>query len=113
MSLFHINKCSLPKNIAELEYLLDKTKIDFDVICISELRIKKDMFPINSINFSGYSCESCPMESAVVPTLLYNSNHLSYKPRNDLCIYKSKQLESKMFEILNPKKTFTIILIWT
>ena len=40
-ALSHINTCSLSKNIEELEYLLDKTKIDFDVIGISESRIKK------------------------------------------------------------------------
>ena len=40
-SLFHINTCSLPKNIAELEYLLDKSKIDFDVIGISESKLRK------------------------------------------------------------------------
>ena len=32
LSLFHINTCSLPKNIEELRYLIDKTKIDFDLI---------------------------------------------------------------------------------
>ena len=58
-SLFHINTCSLRKNIEELEYLLDK-KHDFDVISISESRIKKDKSPINSINLKGYSYESCP-----------------------------------------------------
>ena len=42
LSLFHINTCSLSKNIEELEYLLDKVKIGFDVIGISEPRIKKD-----------------------------------------------------------------------
>ena len=64
LSLFHINTYSLPKNIEELEYLLDKTKIDFDVIGISESRTKKDKSPINSINFKGYSYQSCLMESA-------------------------------------------------
>ena len=93
VSLFHINTCSLSKNIEELEYLLDKTKIDFDVIGISESRIKKDESPINSINLKGYSHESCPTESAAGGTLLYITNNLSYKPRNDLCIYKSKDLE--------------------
>ena len=28
-----------------------------------------------------------------------------YKPRNGLCIYKSRKLESKFINILNPKKT--------
>ena len=109
MSLFHINTCSLSKNIEELEYLLDKTKIDFDVIGISESRIKKDKSPINSINLKVYSHESCPTESASGGTLLYISNNLSYKPRNDLCIYKSTELESTFIEILSQKKTNVIV----
>ena len=64
LSLFHINTCSLSKNIEEFQYLLDKTKIDFDVIGISESRIKNYKSPINSINLKGYSHESCPTESA-------------------------------------------------
>ena len=67
--------------------------------------LKKDKSPINSINLKGYSHESCPTESAAGGTLLYISNNLSYKPRNDLCIYKSTELESTFIEILNPKKT--------
>ena len=52
----------------------------------------------------GYSYESCPTESAAGGTLLYISNNLSYKPRNDLCIYKSTESESKFIKILNQKK---------
>ena len=92
LSLFHINTCSLSKIIEELEYLLDKTKIEFHVIGISESGIK-----------------SCPTESAVGGTLLYISNNLSYKPRNDLCIYKSTESESTFIEILSPKKTNVIV----
>ena len=46
LSLFHINTCSLSKNIEEIEYFINKTKIDFDVIGISESRIKKNNCPI-------------------------------------------------------------------
>ena len=109
MSLFHINTCSLSKNIEELEYLLDKTKIDFDVIGISESRIKKDKSAINSINLKGSSHVSCHTESAAGGTLLYISNNLSYKPRNDLFIYKSTELELTFIEILSPKKTNVIM----
>ena len=80
MSLFHIKTCSLPKNIEKLEYLLDKTKIDFDVIGINESRIKKNKSLINSIN----SYETSPTESLTGDTTLYISYHLSYKPRIDL-----------------------------
>ena len=36
--------------------------------------------------------------------LLYIDNKLSYKFRQDLCIYKLSELESTIIEILNPKK---------
>ena len=110
MSLFHINTCSLYKTIKELEYLLDKRKIDFDVIGISKSRIKKDKFPINSINLKGCSHESGPTESAAGGTLLHISNNLSCRPRNDLRIYKSTDLESIFVEILSPKKTNVILV---
>ena len=37
--------------------------------------------------------------------LLYIASQLSYKPRPDLNIYKSNQLESTFVEIINPKKS--------
>ena len=70
---------------------------------------KKDKSPRNSINLKGYSHESCPTESAAGGTLLYISNNLSYKPRNDLCIHKYTELESIFIEILSPKKTNVIV----
>ena len=36
LSLFHVSSCSLSKNIEDLEYLLNSTSINFDVIAISE-----------------------------------------------------------------------------
>ena len=97
MNLFHINTF-FPKNIEGLEYLLDNTKIDFDVIGISESRIKKDKSPMNSINLKDYSYESCPTESAAAGTLLYIINRLSNKPKNVLCIYKSTELEQTLLK---------------
>ena len=42
-------------------------------------------------------------------TFIYIRNHLSYKTRNDLKIYKSFELESTFIEIFNTKKTYIII----
>ena len=92
LSLFHINTCSLSKNIEEIEYLINKTKIGFHVIGISESRIKRDNCPISNINLKNYSYEFCLTESSAGGTLLYISNHLSYKTRSDFCIYKSREL---------------------
>ena len=39
---FHINSCSLNKNFEELQNLLQSTNIQFDVIVITETRIKKN-----------------------------------------------------------------------
>ena len=57
----------------------------------------------------GYSHESCLTEPAVGGILLYISSNLSYKPRNDLFIYKSTELELTFIEILSPKKTNVIM----
>ena len=41
--------------------------------------------------------------------LIYIRNHLSYKTRNDLKIYKSFVLESTFIQICNPTKMSIII----
>ena len=41
LSLFHINSCSLNKNFEELQNLLQSTNTQFDVIAITETRMKK------------------------------------------------------------------------
>ena len=42
-------------------------------------------------------------------TLLYIANHLSYKCRNGLNIYKKDELESTFIEIVNPKQSDIIV----
>ena len=54
----------------ELKYFLDKTKIDFDVIGITESRIKKNKSPINSLNLKDYSYECFLKKSSAGGTLL-------------------------------------------
>ena len=50
LSLFHINACSVSKNIKHLEYLLDSTQIGFYVIAMIGIRNVKSKFPFNDIN---------------------------------------------------------------
>ena len=87
LSLFHINACSLNKNFDDLQHLLNCTKKN-DIIAISETRITKQVFLLNNLNLNNYSFEFTPTETSVGGTLLYIANHLSYKCRNDLNIYK-------------------------
>ena len=57
----------------------------------------------------NYSYEFCPTESSARGTLLYIRNLLSYKPQNDLSVYKPTKLESSFIEISNPKRSNIII----
>ena len=41
--------------------------------------------------------------------LLYIGNHLSYKPRNDLCIYNTEELEFIFIELINTEKSNVVI----
>ena len=76
------------------------------VICITLKYLTK----INRFPYSfNYSCEFTPNETSPGGTLLYIDNHLSYKRRNDLNIYKKSELESNFIEIVNPKKLNIIV----
>ena len=56
-------------------------------------KIEKKKFPLTDINLIN------PNLSSAGDTLLYIKNHLSYKLRNDLCIYKPVKLESTFIEL--------------
>ena len=53
----------------------------------------------------SYSHEFCPTESLAGSTLFYIRNQLSYKPQNDLCIYKATELGSSFIEICILKRS--------
>ena len=83
--------------------------IKFDIIAVSETRITKNISLLNNLNLNNYSFEFTPAETCAGGTLLYIANHLSYKCRNDLNIYKKNELESTFIEIVNPKKSNIVV----
>ena len=111
LSLFHLNACSLNKNFYDLQHLLSCTRKTFDIIAISETRIIKNIFLLNNLDLNNYSFEFTPTETSAGGTLLYIANHLSYKCRNDLNIYKKNELESTFIEIVNPKKSNIVVRV--
>ena len=88
LSLFQVNAYSLDKNFKNLKNLLQSTNIHFDIIAITETRIPKNVSVNENIELSNYSFEHTPTESSAGGKLLYVANHLSYKTRSDLNIYK-------------------------
>ena len=85
------------------------TKTKFEIIAISETKITKQLSLLNNLNLNNQSLEFTPTETSAVGTLLYIANHLSYKCRNDLNIYKKNELESTFIEIVNPKKSNILV----
>ena len=98
--MFHINKRSLSKNFDDLEYLLKTTNMNLDIIATSKARITKNTNKISNINLNNYSFEFTHTEYSVGGTLVYLANHLAYKPRTDLQIYKKRDLECTFIEII-------------
>ena len=114
LALFHINACSLNKNFDDIDHLLRCTKKVFDIIAVTETRNTKQTSLTTNIKLRNYAIEFTPTESSARGTLLYIASHLSYKPRPDLNIYKSNQLESTFVEIINPKKvTLSLVYLQT
>ena len=92
-------------------YLKLQTKT-FDVIAISESRILKDTNLSKNIKIYNYSAEFTPTESRAGGSQLYINNKLSYKLRQDPCIYKLNELESTFIEIINPKKQILSLVLY-
>ena len=76
---------------------------------MDETRITKNISLLNNLNLNDYSFEFTPNETCAGGTLLYIANHLSYKCRNGLNIYKKNKLESTFIEIVSPKKSNVIV----
>ena len=100
----YLNTCSISKHSEDLEYFFDSNNFNFDFINTSETRITKNKSPINNIDLTNYSYEHCPTESWAGGTPLQFKNHLSYKNRDDLNIYKSAELDSTFIKTINRKK---------
>ena len=62
--------------------------MNFDIIAISETRVTKNINKTTNININNCAYEFTPTESSAGGTLIYVANHLAYKPRTDLQIYK-------------------------
>ena len=79
--LFHANIASLNLHIDDLKLTLSKLNITFDIIGISENKIRKYTLPSNNISIPGYD-EST--ETTHEGTEFYINNNIDYISRKDL-----------------------------
>ena len=107
--LFHLNISSLTYNFDQLHTLLAGLDIKLNVIGITETRLKLNSMHTRTFELEGYIIEHTPTEWSCGGALLYTDHHINYKVRNDLKMYKAKELESIFIEILSQNSKSTII----
>ena len=112
-SIFHLNIQSIQKHIDTLRALIKTLETDnfqFDIIAITESKLKVNSEPAVDISIENYHYpESTPSEANKGGVLIYVNKIHNYKPRTDLHIYESKLLESSFVEIINPKRPNDIV----
>ena len=119
LPLLHIKACSLNKKFDDFQHLFSCTKFFFDIIAISEKRITKQVSLLNNLNLNSSFLEFTPTDTSAGGTLLYIANHLSYKCRNDLNIYKKMNWNLLLLKLLTREnqillwESFTDIHLWT
>ena len=70
-SFFHLNIASLECHIDDLKSVLSILDFDFDVIGISESRIKNDV-PIANLDIPGYKYEHTPLQVPLLEVPLFS-----------------------------------------
>ena len=109
-SILHLNIHSIQFHIEDLRVILHMLNFKFDVIAISESKLQVGSDPQVDINLAGFQNPiSTPTEASKGGVLLYIANGLNFKPRNDLKIYKAKELESAFIEIISPNEANSIV----
>ena len=105
-SILHLNIASLSLHKEEFENGLTLLDFKFDVIGISETKLKKGINPNFDISLLGYNYFSIQTESEKGDVMLYIAKDHKCNPREDLpsIVYKSYELESVFMEIIVPNK---------
>ena len=100
LSAFHLNTASLSFHFDTVTNILSNCNVKFDFIAISEMRAIKGVVPVHNTDISDYNFVDCPTEASKGGARLYVSHKHDFLTRNDLQIYKPKELESVFVEIL-------------
>ena len=73
LSFCHMNVWSLTKNFDDFTILLSDLNVSFDILAITETRIKKDSSSPTNLESNNYSIEHTPTELSAGGTLLYTT----------------------------------------
>ena len=109
-SILHLNIHSVEAHIEELRIALQIINYEFDFICLTESKLKKNSEPKIDIKIPNYQCPiGTPTEATKGGVLIYAKVGINVEPRDDLTIYKEKELESYFIEVINEKCKNSIV----
>ena len=114
MGILHTNLASLYKYHDDLEQILSFMKIDFQIIGITEHKIK-DLTPISNVKLAGYhEFIYTPTQTSHGGSGFYIGDSLAFKRRNDLLLNPpgTGDFESTFLEIVIPNKK-NLIAVFT
>ena len=95
-----MNISSLSYNFDQLHSLLSEINISFDIIKITETRLKKQTLRTTNIDINGHNLEQTPTEASCGGILIYVKNKLNYISQKNLKICKKNELESTFLKHL-------------
>ena len=98
-SVLHINIASLQAHIDDLKQLLVLLNYSFDVIGISETKLKVNVKPSTNIEIDGYNLENTPTQTHFGGVALYVKKCYDSKLRTDLSSSVEQMAESVFIEI--------------
>ena len=102
-SMFHLNIASLSLHLDDLKTILSILDHPFDIIAISETKIKEDHVPISNIFLEGYNFEQTPTKTDFGGVGIFIKNYIDYDVRPDLSQSLDTVSESIFLEI-KPEK---------
>ena len=109
-NVLRLNISSLPYNCEKLHTLLADIDINFDIIGITEARLRTGQKTLNNIDIEKYVIDHTTTDASCGGTLLYIKEGITYKVQNKLKITRSKELESIFIEIEDNHKRKNIIV---
>ena len=110
LGIIHVNIASLNAHIDDLRTVLSRLKFDFDVIGISEHKIREDCPPSNNIDIPGYNeFIFQPTSTSHGGTGFYIKNNLDYIERHDLTLNSPSNFEASFVEIVLPNRKNLIV----
>ena len=109
-SILHLNIHSVEAHIEELRIVLKQINYDFDFICLSESKIMNGCEPKVDISIANYQNPvGTSTEASKGGVLIYAKQGINFKPREDLTLYKPKELESFFVEVIIEKQKNDIV----